>query len=69
MTSKSKLTNAITVVTLVVIAEAAKVGLAGVEAEAERFAEMVIENELSLLKLTPLAKLGAALLHDIGVNV
>ena len=69
MTSQAKLTHAIGVVAPAVVAEAAKVGVTGIEAEAERFAEMVIENELSLLKLTPLAKLGAALLHDIGVNV
>lgn len=69
MTSGAKLTAAISQVAPVVVTEAAKVGLSGIEAEAERFAEMAIENALSLLKLTPLAKLAMALLHDVGVNV
>lgn len=69
MTSGEKLTSAIAAVAPAIITEAAKVGLTGIEAEAERFAEMAIENALSILRATPLATLGAALLHDIGVNV
>lgn len=69
MTSSQKLTTAIGIAAPAIITEAAKVGVTAEIAEAERFAEMAIENALSLLKITPLAELGAALLHDIGVNV
>lgn len=69
MTGNAKLTNAIASVAPVVVAEAAKVGMTGIEAEAERYAEMAIENALSIVKATLLAKLGAALLHDIGINI
>lgn len=69
MTSGQKLATAIETATPVAIAEAAKVGVTGVEAEVARWLEMAIENELSKLKQTPLARLGVALLHDIGVNI
>lgn len=69
LTSPGKLKVAVGIAAPAIIAEAAKVGVTGIEAEAERWAEMAIENALSLLKMTPLARLGMALLHDIGVNV
>lgn len=56
MTSSGQLEAAIAASVPTIIAEAAEVGMSGIEAEAERFAKLAIENALSVLKVTPLAR-------------
>ncbi|MGI4765392.1 MAG: hypothetical protein ACRYGP_10080, partial [Janthinobacterium lividum] len=53
----------------VIAQEAMKGGITELEADAETFAGMVVEEVVSIMKSTPLGILAAAVLHVFGVKL
>lgn len=68
LSGADKKAQVIAVITPVIVAEAAKGGLAALVADVEQFAGMVVEEVVAEMKATPLAQLAAALLKALGIK-